>query len=163
MSIYSYSVCLSATSEPEKPPPYDFTGAYHNDGYGTFVLCNTTSTSHYCNEVLSDFAAVDAQGPPREALELYGAWPRLWTSHIRLVHINGTRFDCFPTQLFPRGFGKNTTAFETFESRLGYVDFVVEGGVVIGAGLSDTVGERTNLEKKGGSVEETADAWFVRV
>ena len=34
---------------------------------------------------------------------------------------------------------------------------------VLGFGLFDTVGAVTDREKKGGSVEETADVWFERV
>ncbi|KZV71816.1 beta-lactamase/transpeptidase-like protein, partial [Peniophora sp. CONT] len=145
----------------EELPSYDFSGLYVNEGYGAFLLCDSKSTSAHCTSVLDDFDAVD--GPSkRQDGELYAAWPRLWTSHLRMVYTGDMRFVMQATQLFVEGFGKNSTPFEQ-PSGSAYADFVVgDDGDVIGFGLFGLVGERTNLEKKGGSVQEIADVWFDR-
>ncbi|VDC03880.1 unnamed protein product [Peniophora sp. CBMAI 1063] len=140
-------------------PPHDFTGLYMNEGYGTFLLCDSKSTSAHCTGVLDDFATIDALEKPKDT-ELYASWPRLWTSHLRLSYAGDMRFVAQASQLFPQGFGKNTTPFEQISGTV-FADFVVrDDGEVLGFGLFGFVGERTNREKKGGSIEETAEVWF---
>ncbi|KZV70801.1 beta-lactamase/transpeptidase-like protein [Peniophora sp. CONT] len=142
-------------------------GTYAAPGYGAgFELCSASSTSEPCREVLADFSAVDGQ--LRED-NLYASWPRLWSSHLRLVRVNGARFAFRPGSLYPHGYGLNRTAFETCELECGqggnapWADFVIEGDNVIGFGLRGSLGdEKTMLEKEGGSVQERADAWFAR-
>lgn len=91
--------------------------------------------------------------------------------------------------LFPKGYGKDTTPFEVYEEgeREGTVKFALRNtgsrprkgyvpgeklkdqkgelaeSEVLGFGLFDTVGAMTDQEKKGGSIEATADVWFERV
>jgi hypothetical protein len=150
------------------PPPtdIDFTGAYAAAGYGPgFVLCNTSSTSAYCLETLANFRSVLGDGALRAA-DLFGAWPRLRSTHIWFVHQGGTRFALRPTNLYPRGYGKDESAF-LFSTWMGeeggpLVECVVEEGAVRGCGLFGTVEQKTMWEKKGGSVEERAEAWFER-
>ncbi|KZV70776.1 beta-lactamase/transpeptidase-like protein [Peniophora sp. CONT] len=148
------------TDALEELPPYDFTGLYLNEGYGAFLLCDSKGASAQCANVLEDFATVDGSTP--RAAELYAAWPRLSTSHLRFAYAGGTRFAAQAVQLFPQGFGKNTTPFE-ISSQTVYADFVVrDDGEVLGFGLFGLVGETTDREKKGGSIEETAEVWFDR-
>lgn len=145
----------------EELPQYDFTGLYLNEGYGAFLVCDRNSASVQCATVLDEFATVDGSTKP-QATELYAAWPRLWSSHLRLSYAGGTRFVTQATTLFPQGFGKNTTPFEQTHGTA-YADFVVrDDGEVLGFGLSGLVGETTNREKKGGSIEEIAEVWFDR-
>ena len=156
--VPEYAVSASA---PEELPPYDFTGLYLNEGYGAFLLCDSKSTSAHCATVLDDFAAVDAPEKPKST-ELYASWPRLWTSHVRASYAGDMRFVIQVSQLFPQGYGKNTTPFELFGGGA-FADFVVrDDGEVLGFGLFGLAGERTNREKKGGSVEDTAEVWFDR-
>ncbi|KAI0035032.1 beta-lactamase/transpeptidase-like protein [Vararia minispora EC-137] len=147
----------------ELPAGVDFTGAYSASGYGPgFVLCNTSSTSSYCLDLLASYSAALGTLSPTT---LYGHWPRLWSSDVRLVHHNGTRFALDLVSLFPSGFGRNHTGFAVLlsgDENGPWADFALEDGVVKGFGLDGTVGEKTMREKKGGSVQETADAWFMR-
>ena len=103
---------------------------------------------------------------------------------------NGGVFKFTATYLFPEGFGKDKTPFESAVTpqTVGTVRFVVRaatssggggggvgsgsgsdngavtrGGEVVGFGLFGLVGEQTNRERDGGSVKERADVWFERV
>jgi hypothetical protein len=149
-------------SEAAGLPEHDFTGVYVNEGYGSFVLCNSTSTSHYCTQVLSDFAVVDgASAAKNKESELYAEWPRYWSSHLRLAHRSGLRFTLQPTALFPKGYSKDTRPFETYEGDFGDfgdVEFVDRDGAIEGLGMF----LKTGREKMEGSIEERADVWFVR-
>ena len=104
---------------------------------------------------------------------------------------NGGVFKFTATYLFPEGFGKDKTPFESAVTpqTVGTVRFVVRaatsggsgvgsdengsggavtrgaqtGGEVVGFGLFGLVGEQTNRERDGESVKERADVWFERV
>jgi hypothetical protein len=149
------------------PADVDFTGAYAAAGYGPgFVLCNTSSTSAHCLEILATFQSTLGDGG-LNATSLVGAWPRLWSTHIWLVHQGGTRFALQTPIVFPQGYGKNESAFMfpewTGEEGGPSAECVVEEGIVRGCGLFGMVKPKTMREKKGGSVEERAEAWFERV
>ena len=148
-------------------PPYDFTGTYHDAGYGSFAVCNISSTSHHCKQVLVDF---DSVGPNIVASDtLYAYHPRLWSTHLRFIHAGGNRFYFAPTTLFLHGYGKNATPFENpigigvGENGYAFADFVVEDDKVLGIALSGTVEEETLAQKKGGPPKDTADAWFDKI
>ncbi|KAI0042675.1 beta-lactamase/transpeptidase-like protein [Auriscalpium vulgare] len=143
-------------------PPFDFTGTYHNDGYGTMTLCNLSSTSNFCSGVLTDFANFRGASPCDQAHALYAVFPRTRTTHIRFVHVENTRFDMEPTYLFPDGYGRNTTPFEVIITEA-QATFVVEHAEIVGFGLSGTVFEGPTMrEKEGGPIEYTAEAWFAK-
>ncbi|KAJ3002538.1 hypothetical protein NUW54_g4980 [Trametes sanguinea] len=97
-----------------KPPSLDledYAGTYFDPGYGAIVLCSPKSTSHHCATVLNDFASLS---PLDDATpHLYAAYRTLWSSHIRLRHHSGDRFNITASEIFPQGYGKNTSAFET--------------------------------------------------
>jgi hypothetical protein len=157
----------NARDDGEPPAGVDFTGAYAAAGYGPgFVLCNTSSTSAYCLETLATFRSVLGDGVLR-ATDLFGAWPRLWSTHVWFEHQGGMRFTLRVPSVFPQGYGKNESAFMfsiwTGEEGGPLAECVVEEGAVKGCGLFGTVEQKTMWEKKGGSVEERADAWFERV
>jgi hypothetical protein len=128
-------------------------GTYSDAAYGTLTLCTPVSTSAHCRTVLEDFAATS----PLEHNTLYAAWPRFWSSHLR-VRLTTGLFD--PTNLFPTGFGRNTSAFESPREPEASVEFDVgDDGRVRGMGVRwDDFPEHTE-----GSVEERAQVWFRRV
>ncbi|KAL5529636.1 hypothetical protein ACEPAG_5621 [Sanghuangporus baumii] len=150
-----------------------YSGAYKNPGYGTFVLCDPESTSHYCDSVLSDFRAVDAAQslplPPRSDVpQLLAAWPRNWSSHVRLVHAenNTNKFDISFTALFPEGYGASKTPFEEYEGDAyeGQVEFVLDGESksVLGFGYFGE-GDMKGVREEGVSIQDGAIAWFEKV
>lgn len=155
-----------------------YTGNYRNAGYGSFTICAPSSTaSDQCVKVLSDFAKVDmhnlgdanvvpsASSDPA-VLQLFAAFPRVWGSHLRFVHIDRNKFTFDTTTLFVEGYGANKTPFEVSAGPPAVAEFAVdeESGEVRGFGLVGTVLDRlTDRQRKGGSVYETADAWFDRV
>jgi hypothetical protein len=155
-----------ASGNRDPPVDVDFTGSYAAAGYGPgFVLCNTSSTSAYCLETLAVFkSALGDDG--LNATDFFGAWPRLWSTHIGFAHQGGTSFSLQTLNVFPQGYGKNGSAFIfpewTAEEGGPVMNCVVEEGTVRGCGLFGTVEQKTIREKKGGSIEETADVWFER-
>ena len=170
-----------------------FAGTYFNAGYGkgNLTLCSPTtpspSLSAECKQVIEDFASFPSSAPELDDNStLYASFRTLWSSHARLHYVGNDTFQIQITYLFPEGYGKDQTPFETYEDGEagGTVRFAVRRGEnsnglgmtsmlgertvdmeeeVLGFGLFDTVGAVTDREKKGGSVEETADVWFERV
>ncbi|KAJ3521764.1 hypothetical protein NM688_g8973 [Phlebia brevispora] len=151
------------------PPPLsleDYAGVYVNLGYPNMTLCAPTSDSPQCKQALEAFSHFE---DVKHSQTLYAIVPSIWISHARLRHVKETTFDLSGTYLFPHGYGKNETAFETWE--LGdsgaVAEFVLEellggGSKVVGVGLRGFVGETTMLERAGGTVEETADVYFTK-
>ncbi|KAI8992781.1 beta-lactamase/transpeptidase-like protein [Trametes punicea] len=141
-----------------------YAGTYAAPSYGGLTLCSSQSTSHYCAGVLDDFASL---GPLVDATpHLYGAYRTLWSSHVRLRHHSGDRFNITFTALFPHGYGNNSSAFETYETgeAEGWVEFSVEGPKVAGFGLViDEAAVMARQRRLGGSIEDVADAWFIKV
>ncbi|KAH9919588.1 beta-lactamase/transpeptidase-like protein [Fomitopsis serialis] len=166
------------------PLPIDldaFSGTYTNPGYGALILCSTQSTSHHCLSVLSSFAPFISPTPfpspipvpapaPQTTPELYAAWPRIWSTHVRLSHTAGTDFGLQFTALFPEGYGENRTAFETSETgeSEGRAVFVLEGegekARVLGFGMEiDAEAVEARKRAGAGDAKGWADAWFERV
>jgi hypothetical protein len=128
-------------------------GTYSDAAYGVITLCAPASTAAHCRAVLEDFATVS----PLEDHTLYAAWPRFWSSHLRVRPATGL-FDAI--NLFPAGYGRNTSAFETPGEPASAVEFDIgEDGRVYGMGVRwDDFPKRSK-----GSVEERAQVWFHRV
>ena len=151
-----------------------YTGTYSNPGYGAFTICDSTTTSEYCQRVRLDFGIVDEQATSSlrgsanttssESL-LLAAWPRFWADHLRFSHIQGNQFRVDAVSLFPKGYGKDKSPFQYSypPEQTSIVDFVVNNGKVVGFGLSGTVDVETNRQKAGGTIEQMADVWFDRV
>ena len=120
-----------------------FTGTYANPGYGFFTLCSPSSMSSYCAKVQSDFAIVDGvQGSPNPYLDLPMKWPRVCSSHMHMRHKLGSTFEMYFMSLYPFGYGKDTTPFET--KVIGVMaEFVIEDGQVMGFGISGLIGRLT--------------------
>jgi len=149
-------------------PSYE--GTYGNVGYGgSFTLCAPNSTSHYCHSVLSAFEAVDSARslplPPDNSIpQLKAAWPRIWSSHLRLVHTQDNKFDVSATALFPEGYGVSKTPFETSEldNYVGYAEFVLDdsGSSVIGFGFYGVDPGMDGVPGRHETVQESCIAWF---
>lgn len=163
------ALCSSAGSAPSPAELEPYAGTYGNEGYGAITLCAPSSDSFYCNDVFGDFAPFRPD-PAVSSPMLLAAYPRVWTTHVRMIPCDGETFDLGFTALFPHGYGRNTSAFETFETgdAEGQAVFVVEEKngkkTVKGFGLlidQDAVAERKRMI--GTSVEQYADAWFEKV
>nr|VWO99815.1 Polyketide synthase [Ganoderma boninense] len=151
------------------PPSLDwsaYTGLYKSDdSYLPVTLCSSQSDSAHCQAVVSDFATLDS--PVALATSLYSTYPAVWASHLRLLHFSGDVFNFTFTALFPHGYGQNTSAFEQFESGVtsGWVEFQVDEakGAVEGFSLVGDVNAcAARARKMGGTLSETADAWFTK-
>jgi len=148
-----------------------FSGTYTNPGYGSFTLCSPSSPSpsNYCTQVHSDFSIVDHAQDTSASVsnqDLLAAWPRVWSSHVRMRHQDDLVFDLYLTSLYPDGYGKDTMPFAK-EKGIGTVDavaeFVVEEGRVVGFGLSGFVGQVTERARTYEGVRDQAEVWFDRV
>ncbi|KAJ7160591.1 beta-lactamase/transpeptidase-like protein [Mycena crocata] len=160
--------------EPPAQPPLEFTtspldiseyaGTYTNSGYGNVTLCAPQSNSTLCKAPLADFATVDeATGHPPAPSELYAAWPRFWSSHLRMTHVSNNTFAFQASTLLPTGYGADKTPFENHDGFPSMpATFEVQDENVVGFGI--TFATRPSWRaKKGRSVEDTADAWFAKV
>ncbi|KAG1877405.1 beta-lactamase/transpeptidase-like protein [Suillus subluteus] len=126
----------------------EFSGTYSNAGYGAITFCSPSGSSLYCQDVISNFTAVDAgKSTAPQSVQLFAAWPRIWSSHIR------------------EGYGRDTTPFETSEigSSEATAEFVVEDGKVVGFGLVGLVGQVTERERTHTTVKDRAEVWFDKV
>ncbi|CAL1697760.1 unnamed protein product [Somion occarium] len=147
-----------------------YAGTYYNAGYGSgnLTLCAPTSRSSHCQQILHDFSHFTNESSPPS---LYAAVPTIWSSHARFRYVGNDTFKLVITYLFPEGYGKDTSPFETYESgeAEGTARFVVSNKEttrtksVEGFGLFDMVGEVTERQRKGGTIEDTAEVWFERV
>ncbi|KAF7348707.1 Beta-lactamase domain-containing protein [Mycena venus] len=137
-------------------------GSYSNVAYGNFTLCSpakATSPTSQCAGVIQDFKKLDAAaGQPSNPAELYSAWSRFWGTHLRLTPISGNDYNSTLTTLYVDGYGADHTPFEEPVANF-KISFMEEKGKVVGLGfyVAENVSWRV---KKGGSVRDTADAWF---
>lgn len=142
----------------------EFSGTYASPGYGSITLCSSSGSSPYCQDVISDFTTVDkGKSSAPQSPQLFAAWPRIWSSHIRVVHRSGNAFVVLCTSLFPEGYGRDSTPFETGSSDEVTADFVVEDGKVVGFGLAGLVGQLTERERTHTTVKDRAEVWFDKV
>ncbi len=157
----------TAGSTPPTLPLEAYAGNYSDVGYGNVTLCTPTTDTLHCKSILKDFEPFPSPFGPdsNTSLLLYAAQRTTYGSHLRFLHQDGDTFSITITYLFPKGYGHNETAFETWESGEGegVARFAVsDSGEVTGLGLF-ILDERTERRRLGGSVEDIADAWFVRV
>ena len=136
----------------------DLTGTYHNAGYGTGILCSVYSTSSSCKSVLDAFRSISSLSP--KSTDLFASWPTLFSTHIRFTHTNSNgQYVISAGSIYPKGYGKNTTAFSTLLPAA-RAEFVVKNGKVLGFGWNNIVDG--GAVKRAGSVEETSEVWFVK-
>ncbi|KAI0742466.1 beta-lactamase/transpeptidase-like protein [Daedaleopsis nitida] len=159
------SVQKPADPQPPSLGLRDYVGTYTAPGYNDISICAVTSGSEYCSAVLIDFSPFE---PPSAAnSSLYSAFDSLWATHVRLSHVSGDVFNVTFTALFPHGYGRDTSAFETYETGTseGWAKFFVADGRVEGFGLvldDDAYAARVRRASVGATVRETADVWFER-
>lgn len=151
------------------PLPLSFyTGTYENSGYGSFTLCDPGSTSDYCIKVLGNFSSVDNAMDhlcrTKDIPQLFGAWPRLWSTHIRFIHFDSNEFNVSMTALFSMGYGLSKMPFETFEmdQYAARAEFVVEDNKIIGVGFFKTEGV-DGMKGDGIPVQNPSTVWFARL
>lgn len=150
-----------------------YAGTYFNAGYGSgnLTLCTRSTDSEQCKQVMDDFSSFREKDASHT---IYASLPTLWSSHVRMRFVGNDTFKIQITYLFPEGYGKDKTPFEYGEEgeNGGTIRFAVNRdedsmGImveeILGFGLFDTVGAVTDREKKGGSVEETAEVWFEKL
>lgn len=143
----------------------DYAGHYYDPGYGSLTFCAPSpSPPPECTSVLHDFAhfydTANSSTP-----ELYTTISAVWISHFRLAHKFADVFELHGTFLFPHGYGEDTSPFETNETgeRPPTAEFWVEDGKVKGIALNGLVGETTERQRTGGSIEDTAEVWLEKV
>lgn len=159
---------ISASTQVDEAPAFEavpleeYAGTYTDPGYGSFALCTPSSASAYCTALLSNFTAANFTAPDA----LYAAWPRLWSSHMRLRRVADSEgaFMLALISLFPDGYGRDETPFAY--SMMGDLEVEVrcgvEGGKVTGCGILDTLYSPRKPEIPGQSLEERADVWFMK-
>ncbi|KAI0327940.1 beta-lactamase/transpeptidase-like protein [Cubamyces sp. BRFM 1775] len=144
-----------------------YTGTYTNIAYGNITFCSPDSTSSYCARVLQEFSPIEAaSGKPLPNARLYAAFRRVWSTHVRLRHMNGNSFGLVFPALFPRGFGGDETPFEYYDSveSVGRVEFLTEGQEVLGFALiTDEEAAAARVARTNGSIQAIGDAWFTKV
>ncbi|KAI0774853.1 beta-lactamase/transpeptidase-like protein [Trametes elegans] len=168
LSISEDDAVVVLTSEPKALPlELDaYAGSYTNLAYGNITFCTPSSTSPYCKRVLHDFAPVEtAANETLPRARLYAAWPRVWSTHIRLRHASGNSFSLVFPGLFPRGYGANGTAFEFYDSvvSVGRAEFLTEGGTVRGFAMVTEEAAAVARRARNDTVEAIGDAWFTKV
>lgn len=175
------SILRRAAASSSTTTSVDLTGTYYNAGYGNITFCSAAfSNDASCNPLLSDFAAVDAvsgtgfNASSVQGGELVADWGKFFAPQARLIPSGAAATDAsgnttapytiIVEALFPQGYGANTAAFEELLGSA-TATFVVDGtgSTVYGFGLTGTVGEESDRQLQGGSVEETADVWFVKL
>lgn len=115
--------------------------------------------------VQSNFSTVDSARGDLGFKDLLAEWPRILSSHVRLRHQQGPIFGIYFTSLYPNGYGKDATPFETANLGVlrGLAEFVTEDDKVVGFGMSGLVGEPTERARQYETVRDRAEVWFDKV
>ena len=146
-------------------PVEPYAGKYANTGYPTIKLCDPRSSADdpECEDTFAAYRSLYDLSTCNNTL--YFSLPSPWVSHGKLERLDGNTFTLSATNIFPKGYGKDRTPFETtmFPKSGIEAKFVVENGTVVGLGVFGLVGEQTEQQRIGGSIEETAEVWFEKV
>lgn len=67
-----------------------YAGTYSNEGYGEIILTFPSASIDGANPV-ADFAKVDASYNAAYKWQLQALWPRIWSSHLRLLSIGDNK------------------------------------------------------------------------
>jgi hypothetical protein len=94
--------------------------------------------------VNSDFAPL---GFDNKTSQLLAAWPSVWSSHLRMTHVDNNKFTAEFTVLFPHGYGSDESPFEVKGDQHS-VEFMIEGGKVVGFELRSNEGRVDALFEK---------------
>lgn len=146
---------------PASLPLEQYAGTYTHAAYGSITFYTQSTHSTDGQDVIAAYAACSELVEDGSAL--YGAWPRMWSSHIRLRQHSKDVFLLSHSYLFPEGYGTNHAPFAY--RQLGDmevpVEFLVRDGVV-GFGILDVIFDPRRKPKTDGDVEHRADVWFAR-
>lgn len=133
----------------ESAPPLNlrkYSGAYSNPAYGTITFCDPLTISSYCDQTRSDFANFNFGSAP----QLLATWPRVWTSHVRVIFVDDGSLHVEFFVLFPHGYGADVSPFSMLSgTSTGLSEFTVENGAITGFQLTTDAGE--------------GDAWFQKI
>ena len=164
-----------ATSKAKTPivalsVPLDYyAGTYYDPGYGNITFCSPTPhPSTLCTPVLEAWSYFE-NTTNRGADVLYASIATVWISHLRLTHQSNNTFRLDGTYLFPHGYGRDTSPFQTSDTPETYatVEFWVEGtgaeAKVFGAAINGFAKEMTERQRVGGNLADTAEIWLERV
>jgi hypothetical protein len=133
-----------------------------NDGYGAMILCAPSSTSDTCKDVFTAFGSLASANSTPEVL--YGHFPRVWASHVRVRHQQGNTFLLDLTTPYPQGFGADTSPFEVLAGTAPIVfELSADEEGVVGFGLFGVDGDGVVPPLGNATVEDVADVWFKRV
>ena len=69
----------------------EYAGTYRAEGYGDITLHLPCERDEEALHPGANFATVDAKYGITYKLQLQALWPRLWSSHLRLVSIGDNR------------------------------------------------------------------------
>jgi hypothetical protein len=137
----------------------DLTGIYYNAGYGAGELCGVHSSSPSCESVLDAFRSIDPSlSTNPTSTDLFASWDTILSTHMRFTYINDSQYSISSGSIYPQGYGKNSTPFSTL-SPGATAEFVVENEEVVGFGMNISGDDG---DAQSGSVEETAEVWFVK-
>jgi hypothetical protein len=153
-----------------------YTGQYYDPGYGNLTLCAPSShPPAQCADVLAAWSVFENVTDSSSQV-LYAATSSNWVSHLRLSHKDSDTFNLQGTYLFPHGYGRDKSPFQRpdDDGDMATIEFVVGNGVasggnpgavtaVIGAAVNGLVGEVTESQRIGGSIQTTAEIWFEKI
>lgn len=157
-----------ASPAPPSLPLEAYAGTYFDPGYGKFTLCAPSADpSEACEDILRKWSFFENTTDATRAV-LYTAIGSAWNTHLRLEHKDGDKFALSGTALFPEGYGKDKSPFRLEEGDAAApAEFMVEDGTegakVLGVALNGLVGETTEAQRIGGTIEQTAEIWLKRV
>ncbi|GJE94211.1 beta-lactamase/transpeptidase-like protein [Phanerochaete sordida] len=158
---------LATPSAPLSLPLDHYTGTYYDPGYGNFTLCAPSANPpEACADVLRAWSFFEGTTDTTRPV-LYTAISSLWATHFRLEHKSGDTFTLSGTYLFPHGYGKDKSPFQFRDSEAqATAEFMIEdagdGPKVLGVALNGFVGETTELQRIGGTIEEMAEVWLAK-
>lgn len=130
--------------------------------------CTTPSDPPECIDVLKEWSAFENTADATRPV-LFATSPSMWTSHLRLAHQESDTFSVSAVHLFPDGYGKDKSPFQMEANEMAVTtEFWVksEGSAdasVVGVAINGLVGETTERQRIGSTLEETAEIWLVKV
>jgi len=122
-----------------------YAGTYSNEGYGEIILTFPSASDDEASPV-ADFAKVDASYNVAYKWQLQALWPRIWSSHLRLVSIGDNKFYAQTSSVFPDGFANDSSPFMASVEMMAFV-FTVEEGKVIGFDLYNDAYKKGETEE----------------
>lgn len=112
--------------------------------------------------------ALHSNNSTQPIIQLVAAWPRLWSTHVRLLpillfpdksnHLAEHKFIAEMVVLYPNGFGLDKTPFETYNNKLSVEFAEGKDGEVVGFGIMGVDDYLAKRREK--TVEGQAIAWF---